>query len=109
MNPRDSATYAWIITKDHLAETFNDDSSSVGVVGPSDAPDELVERLNKGEGQLFKMYDDDGELYFTGKALAINGEEDSEEYLFGPLNDFGTPDSGAVDIHWKINGKWESV
>lgn len=104
------ATYGWIITKDYLNEKwkadFPDDSSAVGTAGPRNINDEVLARLRKGEGQLFKMYDDDGELYYTGRFI---GEEGSEEAM-GPLDDFGTPDSGAVRIDYRqANGKWETL
>lgn len=39
-------------------------------------------RLRKGEGTHFKLYDDDGILYYTGKYL---GDPDSE-WAFEPLD-----------------------
>lgn len=44
--------------------------------------EEERERLLKGEGQHFKLYDDDGNCYFTGKML---GGEESDD-AFEPLD-----------------------
>lgn len=90
-------TYCWTITKDHIADETakqGTNSNAVGVIGPRGATmthDEIVK-----QGVKFKMYDDDGELYYEGYLVGGNGLE--------PLDDFGTPNAGAVRI--KINGKF---
>lgn len=91
--------YAWIITEDHLAEHNSD--SEVGVHGPRDVSDENVARLLKGEGDTFRMYDDDDELYYTGR-LVVSGNltHDDEVACFGPLDDFGMPNAGCTSIRW---------
>lgn len=94
--------YAWIITKDHLADgsTITDEA---GTTGPRRATADLLARLQAGEGQEFRMYDDDGELYYEGRYLG----DDSED-MFGPLDDFGMPNAGAVRIDYKNDaGAWE--
>jgi len=98
-----SSKYHWIITTDHI------DSNSKGTVGPRNAPDTIPEHWIKG---IFKMYDDDGELYYTGTLSFDPKFEDSEpEVWFFPLEDFGEPNAGAVDIRYKNKntGKWESM
>lgn len=90
------ATYAWIITQDHLADTS---ANEAGIIGPRNAADRLIERLKNGEGDTFKMYDDDGILYYTGRALTLDGTWD-EDACYGPLGDFGMPNAGAVLIEW---------
>lgn len=97
--------YAWVITKDHLADEemvrvgHPSGDSDAGVIGPRNAPDELIERLKAGEGNTFRMYDDDQILYYTGRALS-EGDTWDEGACFGPLDDFGTPNAGAVWIKW---------
>lgn len=61
------------------------------------------------EGWAFRMYDGDGELYYSGR-LVVSGEatRDDEEAMFGPLQDYGTPNAGAVDIRWAWDG-WKSA
>ena len=89
--------YAWTITKD------SDNDEAVGTIGPNDATPEQVTSLNEGNGETFKMFDDDGELYYTGKII---GDYDG----FEPLDDFGTPNAGATEIKYKNKeGKWETL
>ena len=53
--------------------------------------------------QQFKMYDDDGILYYKG---TIFGEYDG----FEPLENFGMSNAGCTDIQYKnIIGEWESL
>jgi len=109
------AIYAWMITRDHLWEDSHldpnsadpDEMSDIGRMGPRDMSPEHEEMLNlylaqlqnnvtpkRLEGQkTFKMWDDDGILYYTGIAI---GELECDE----PLRDFGTPNAGAVKIGW---------
>lgn len=82
-------SYGWIVMQDHLEDEV------VSIIGPSNISDELKAALNTSK-DTFKMYDDDGILYFSGK---IVGDFDGME----PLLDFGMPDSGCTSI--KINNK----
>ncbi len=97
-------TYGWIITKDHLTEESDD--SEVGVIGPRDIPESLEAQLKAGKGHTFRMYDDDGELYYTGKAVWSAKGEPSEAGMVAPLRDFGTPNAGAVLIKWHGEPDW---
>jgi hypothetical protein len=108
--------YAWVITRDHLADGDEDFESEVGVAGPSDAPDDLTNRLVDSEDKpvkdkpkdalSFKIYDDDGIHYYDGWYLGPDGED-----MFGPLTDFGGPNAGATTIKYrdKTTGKWETL
>lgn len=82
--------YGWIITKDHL--DIEGIKSRVGVMGPSGIPDEIVDQLHVGQGQKWRAYDDDGELYYEGLWI---GED---EYGLGPLTDFCMGDAGCTTI-----------
>lgn len=107
-------SYAWIIDIDHnpdpgFAEGTN--CNAKGLTGPRDAPDLLIDIL---EGNAppqdiaahaadcktftFNMYDDDGELYYSGRMITDEG--DTEEACYGPLGDFGMPNAGAVSIRY---------
>ena len=92
--------YAWTIDTDHL----DDDKNTVR--GPRGATIELLETLAKGEGESFRIYDDDNVLYYAGRIL---GDYDG----FEPLDDFGTPNAGATEIryrkHGNHDGAWESL
>ncbi len=94
--------YGWIITRDHLAETSTSDSE-VGTVGPADIPERMEAELKAGKGLTFRMYDDDGVLYYTGRAV---WSPNSERALYGPLHDFGGPNAGAVVIKWHAHPEW---
>jgi len=75
-NPRSdeaSAVYAWIITHDHTDP--NPASNAEGISGPVNAPAVLLEALDTpGRGHRFRLYDDDGTLYYSGIA-ACNAED----------------------------------
>lgn len=51
----------------------------------------------------FRMYDDDGILYYEGRA--------DEDTSFEPLDDFGMPNAGCTYIkYWNDDEqKWETV
>lgn len=101
------ADYAWVIDRDALYDddpvTFND--PAMGVMGPRSITREQQAALAAGEGHKFRMYDDDGDLYFEGRFV---GDPDSEDG-FGPLADFGTPDSGATEIRYQQGNRWVTL
>lgn len=103
-------SYAWIIDTDHLYDP-NDDVfvNEAGTIGPRIATNADTNRLAAGEGWHFKIYDDDGILYYTGR-LVVSGNttRDDETAMFGPLVDFGQPNAGAVDIRWAWD-HWHSA
>jgi hypothetical protein len=85
--------YGWIITKDHLGD------GEEGIMGPSWITPDMSARLKAGEGEPFRLFDDDGELYYTGRAIdCYEGE---------PLWDFGAPNAGCTYMEEKVDGKWE--
>lgn len=87
--------YGWIITDDHIS---NEDK---GVSGPSGLKPEFETQLKAGKGEQFKMFDDDGELYYSG---LIVGDYDG----FEPMDDFGMPNAGVTTIKYKgKSGEWE--
>lgn len=80
----------WIITKDYLAEPGEKAPSNLnaeGMMGPRDVTYSAEEL--KAKGKFFRMFDDDGELYYEGFLI---GDES------GPLDDFGCPNAGATEI-----------
>lgn len=103
---------AFLITKDVLAEDSDLFDSSVGVAGPAGITDETLARLKAGEGQPFRMLDDDRILYFEGLFIDDSEAEgyDSEDE-FQPLDCFGTPDSGATIIQYidPVKSDWEDL
>lgn len=87
------AQLTWVITKDE------------GVV--NDCENATAEQKEKlvtfGYTEKFKMYDDDGELYYSGLAK-LNAD-------FDPLDDFGTPNAGCTEIRYynKTTKKHETL
>lgn len=91
--------YAWVITTDHL-----EGNKPVCVTGPHDATDEQIANAHE-KGISFKIYDDDGELYYSGRYWELSGDID-----FGPLDDYGAPNAGATEIHYRNkSGKYVAL
>jgi len=117
-----ASPYAWIIDKDHLYD--GPDSicpDEQGVIGPRGADIDNTPRSyaeNKAElarnyqhHHQFRMYDDDEELYYTG-TLFWNGDaecpwNDSDDFNYGPLRDYGMPNAGAVTISYTGRPQWD--
>lgn len=116
--------YAWIITTDHLYEELKRDeldnsepitSDEAGRSGPRNAPAILTNGLGDPMSDIYRnayefhMYDDDGELYYTGR-LATNtpkGIEPDEDALYAPLSNFGGPNAGATLIKYTNHPNWD--
>jgi hypothetical protein len=101
--------YGWLITRDVLAEEDARDGDlhldDVGAYGPSDVV--LTREQVAEHGMDFRMFDDDGTLYYEGKfALA----PDCHASGFEPLDDFGMPNAGCTEIHYKDTaGEWRRL
>lgn len=93
--------YGWIIDRDHIADEYGDDT---GTFGPRNIPARIEKHLKAGEGIKFRMYDNDGILYYSGRLIGS-----MDEYAEAPLFDFGMPNAGAVRVDYRIGGKWEVV
>lgn len=110
----EAPVYAWVITKDLLDK--DDATNDVGRYGRHDAPQELRDRIAKGEGRRFRLVDDDGEVYCEGRMLYAN-EDDTEngpgsDWDFAPQNDYGEGGLGTTEIqYWKPGkgGGWETL
>lgn len=84
-------------------EPEGSNGNAVGVIGPRSAPDWMCDALAAGARCdvaasifTFKMFDDDGELYYTGRMMTDC--EDDEDAAYAPLGDYGTPNAGATSI-----------
>lgn len=102
--------YAWYIDTDHLFNpSWDGVVNEAGTVGPRDAPGGNKRGLEAhyAHRHQFRMYDDDGELYYTGTLFWNGDPEPDEEYLYGPLADFGAPNAGAVVIRYTGRPGWE--
>ena len=103
-----SPGYGWVIDTDHIAES--PEYSRVGTMGPSGIPTMIREDFERGAACLeFKRWrckDGDGEVYYEGRYIGPG-----DERMFGPLQDFATPDAGASDIEYlnTDTGQWEAL
>jgi hypothetical protein len=96
---------AYKITKDLL------ENKASTVEGPAMADIRVLERLRNGEGEAFRLLDDDRIPYYEG--LFIDDSE-NEEYQpaaeFQPLDCYGLPNAGATIIQYKnAAGNWEDL
>jgi hypothetical protein len=88
----------WIIDNDHLADlnARAPSNNAKGMRGPYGYSGDGTELTC-----AFKMFDDDGELYYEGR---------SKEIGFEPLDDFGMPNAGCTYIQYKNKeGVWEAI
>lgn len=95
------ASYAWTI--DWANPEFLD--GEAGIAGPRNMHPTLKKLLtHAGEGTEFRMYDDDGIHYYTGR---IVGDYEG----FEPLDDFGMGNAGCTDIRYRDaeSGDWQSL
>lgn len=115
-----TSNYGWLVTHDSIADSDYEAPSNhnaKGMYGPHDiGPDHKATLLSvakagfknyEGESvRKFKISDDDGELYYTGLYIGPDGEE-----MFGPLEDFGTPNAGATEILYlnRETGEYEAL
>ena len=97
---------AFIITKDHIEK-----GRAEGTMGPRGISKENVEKLKalSGDGDdsaamrsdrrrgHFKMYDDDGEIYYEGFWFDHTGEGDP----FEPLDCYGMPNAGCTYLEMR--------
>lgn len=107
----DEAGYAWVIFKSwidgKLDTTTNRNSGfvhpvQVDIGGPSNASQAMFELVNT-RGKLFRIYDDDGVLYYEGRVYYA---PDCNEDYGNPLEDWGTPGAGATSLRYYEDGKW---
>ncbi len=121
-DPKAGAKYGWIITEDYV---HGEQPSEAGTIGPRNVSGEIEERLKNKLGQSlrhpdqfvdpsginkeyagmtkFRMSDGDGKVYYVGW---IDGEYDLTE----PLDDFGTPNAGAIYLSTlKADGSWSGT
>jgi hypothetical protein len=84
----------WKITEDLICN-----GSAVGTCSRDWSEDDAKERLMV----KFRMYDDDGNLYYEGVI-----DEDAAN-PFGPLDDFGRPNDGCTTLYTFERMKWRQV
>ncbi|MFG3602560.1 hypothetical protein [Micromonospora chersina] len=115
--------YAWVLTRDRDHELHGTAESEVGVAGPRQATDEMVERA-RTEGRRFRLLDEgdiDAGAIADGKdvdpdergvvyeGLIWTAGEPGGDADFGPLYDFGQPNYGCVEIQYREREEWVSL
>ena len=111
--PEDEPECAWTIIHDNLAPA--NETGRKWTCGPSNISDRQAAMLTAGaplvdsyERHVFRMYDDDGNLYYTGRAVfPAESQAFSDKPLVAPLYQFGAPDAGATLITWQGHPDWE--
>lgn len=104
--------YAWIITEDNLYHPEHSISDESGKSGPSNASAGLINGLNDPMSDIyrnayeFRMYDDDGILYYTGRLFITRDAIPGEWQLMAPLYEFGGPNAGATLIKYTNHPEW---
>lgn len=94
-------SYAWAIIKEfdfENSELFKD----VEIIGPRHPKFSKDKIIN--EGSKFRLYDDDGVLYYEGHIFGddtVNG--------FEPLDDFGMPNDGCTTFKYFVDGIWKTL
>lgn len=80
------SVYGWVIDRDHI------EMKAKSVMGPRNIAPKIEEQLKTTKnGQKFQLFDDDGNLYYSGRII---GEYDG----FEPLDDYGEPAAGCTEI-----------
>ncbi|MEU4534356.1 hypothetical protein AB0G15_05775 [Streptosporangium sp. NPDC023825] len=114
----DYAAYGWIIDKDHLYNPNSgfEERNDTGTMGPRRISPEIKAQLKAGKGEKFRMLDDDGELYYTGRIIGpADGSPEAAsdeciEWEFAPLSGFGARNAGCTDIQYKNDkGEWKNL
>lgn len=87
--------YAWTITADWIADPDAKratNANAVGVIGPRGTELTAAEIEGAEDAIGFRMFDDDGELYYQGFLVGADATG------FEPLDDFGRPNAGCTQI-----------
>lgn len=71
---------------------------SEDIIGPSGATPDLIAKC-RAEGREFQLYDDDGELYYSGLMWSDKGVGTEDD--FAPLDDYGQPSAGCTEIRYR--------
>lgn len=102
------ADYCWVITYVNTKAVGEECADEKGIAGPRGATEEQIAlaKSHTSGSVSFKMYDDDGVHYYTGRIWHKGGENHCD---FQPLQDFGTPNAGCTEIAYMVNGKWQKI
>lgn len=89
----------WIITNDLI------DTNSIGI-GDDDTGKRVQTFPSEGDrlSYDFRLYDDDGKLYYEGRTADIN---EDEERAFAPL-DWATYKAGCTTMTYRLHGNYKT-
>jgi len=85
----------WVIDFDYIDNPLG--MSVKNLFGPRDATEEDLVFCT----QKFRMYDDDGNLYYQGRM--------SDSCDFEPLDHYGMPNAGCTEIRLLEGDKWVTL
>lgn len=96
----------WAITRNFIGEFIKgewQDGNGGPPVRPVQSRDFNDEKAKTAKWFKFRLYDDDGELYYEGRST-----DSTTEAAFDPLDCYGKPNAGAVTIKYlsEETGEW---
>ncbi|MGH3151953.1 MAG: hypothetical protein ACRDOB_14695 [Streptosporangiaceae bacterium] len=95
--------YCWVITEDAVAGYDGAEPSAVGKSGPGRAvAEDVTEALSAG--RYFRLVDGKGRGLVIGKLYDPSGQNE-----LAPLDDFGRPELGALNIEFRAEGDWQAA
>ena len=95
--------YCWVITEDAVAGYDGAEPSSVGTSGPGQAvAGDVTEALTAG--RFFRLVDGQGRELVVGRLYDPSGQNE-----LAPLDDFGRPNLGALNIEFRAEGNWQAA
>jgi hypothetical protein len=95
--------YCWVITEDAVAGYDGAEPSAVGRSGPGQAvAGDVTEALVSG--RFFRLVDGKGRELAVGRLYDPSGQGE-----LAPLDDFGRPHLGALNIEYRAEGDWQAA
>jgi hypothetical protein len=95
--------YCWVVTEDAVAGYDGAEPSAVGKSGPGRAvAGDVTEALTAG--RFFRLVDGKGRELVIGRLYDPSGRNE-----LAPLDDFGRPNLGALNIEFRAEGGWRAA
>jgi hypothetical protein len=103
--PHRPCLYAWVITRDNVADWYKRDTNIVGLCGPRNVTPALLE-LARGKGTPFRLLDANPNVICEG--LLYVDPAAPPEADWGPLDDMRHTRAKTIQIRDK-NGEWMAI
>jgi len=98
----------WIITRDRLnEESTTPEMTNFNRVGTCSS-NYNEEKFAKADTIPIRLLDDDGNIYYEGRATRKRILDSSADYAFEPL-DWAMNDAGATELQYFDNGQWQTL